>query len=140
MIKKIYRVYIYANAYYSGNTYEEEFFITEEGYEKLKDSMGNTQLNLYDFDGKHSCVKADVKIQEVDEEYFLNNKLIDTYSDRYYERLCEEIGDYAIVDKYMREADEVIKSIDKPVKVSYTIKESQVETLDKFVQELKENS
>lgn len=62
---------LYAVAYYSEATYEDNIWIKKSSYEKLKDNFP-TEIYIGDLDGKYSEVKGNIEIQNdwhTDEEY-----------------------------------------------------------------------
>ena len=64
-------VCLYAEWYYSGATYEDNIWIKESSYEKLRDIFP-TEISCGELDGKHSDVMGEVEIQNdwhTDEEY-----------------------------------------------------------------------
>lgn len=55
-------VNLYAEGYYSGATYEDNIWIKESSYEKLRDIFP-TEISCGELDGKHSEVMGEVEIQ-----------------------------------------------------------------------------
>ena len=65
------KVCVYAEAYYSESTYEDEIWIKKSSYEKLK-NIFPTEIYCGELDGKYSEVMGEIEIQNdchTDEEY-----------------------------------------------------------------------
>ena len=132
-------VNLYAEAYYSEATYEDNIWIKKSSYEKLKDNFP-TEIYIGDLDGKYSEVKGDIEIQNnwhTDEEYA--KSLIDHEND----------GDYleiSLIDLYekngldweaeQQEIKEYFDSIDVWKTVEVSIPSSKVIELWEFVETL----
>lgn len=132
-------VNLYAEAYYSEATYEDNIWIKKSSYEKLKDNFP-TEIYIGDLDGKYSEVKGDIEIQNnwhTDEEYA--KSLIDHEND----------GDYleiSLIDLYekngldweaeQQEIKEYFDSIDVWKTVEVSIPSSKVVELWEFVETL----
>lgn len=133
-------VNLYAEAYYSEATYEDNIWIKKSSYEKLKDNFP-TEIYIGDLDGKYSEVKGDIEIQNnwhTDEEYA--KSLIDHEND----------GDYleiSLIDLYekngldweaeQQEIKEYFDSIDVWKTVEVSIPSSKVVELWEFVETLR---
>lgn len=132
------KISIYAEGYYSGQTYTEEYFIKEESYNILKEKIDNTNIFIGDLDGKHSEVEATLNINEYSEEDILNNN-IETERDGdsllwKLEEIYKSIG----LDIY-KEIDEVnnyLSSLDTYITFEVKVKKSQKELVEYFIQDL----
>ena len=132
-------VNLYAEAYYSEATYEDNIWIKKSSYETLKDNFP-TEIYIGDLDGKYSEVRGDIEIQNdwhTDEEY------AKSLSDH------ENDGDYlesSLIDLYeknglnweseQQEIKEYFNSIDVWKTVEVYIPSSKVDKLNKFVETL----
>lgn len=66
-MKEYIRLTLDVTAYYSGNSYYEEVFLPKEVWEEIKDNI-QMYTYIYELDGKHSEVKADIQVEEFNEE------------------------------------------------------------------------
>ena len=130
---------LYAVAYYSEATYEDNIWIKKSSYEKLKDNFP-TEIYIGDLDGKYSEVKGNIEIQndwDTDEEYakslsdhendgdYLEISLIDLYEENSLDWEAEQ-----------QEIKEYFDSIDVWQTIKVFIPSSKVDKLNKFVETL----
>ena len=130
---------LYAVAYYSEATYEDNIWIKKSSYEKLKDNFP-TEIYIGDLDGKYSEVKGNIEIQNdwhTDEEYakslsghendgnYLEESLFDLYKKNGLDWEAEQ-----------QEIKEYFDSIDVWKTVKVFIPSSKVDKLNKFVETL----
>ena len=130
---------LYAVAYYSEATYEDNIWIKKSSYEKLKDNF-RTEIYIGDLDGKYSEVKGNIEIQNdwhTDEEYakslsdhendgdYLEISLIDLYEENSLDWEAEQ-----------QEIKEYFDSIDVWQTIKVFIPSSKVDKLNKFVETL----
>lgn len=133
-------VCLYAEGYYSEATYEDNIWIKESSYEKLRDIFP-TEISCGELDGKHSDVYGDVEIQdewETDEDYaeagiakcdgeILEDELKDLYRDNNLDWEAEQ-----------KEIKEYLDSLDLCEDVTVRIPASKKSELMRFVKTLKE--
>ena len=67
------RVYLYAEAYYSGAEYKDDIWIKKSSYEKLKDVFPE-EISCGDLDGKFSEVMGEVSIHN--DPFLIVNKVL----------------------------------------------------------------
>ena len=131
----------YACGYYSESEWEEEIYLLEEDYEKIKEAVLSTTVCIGELDGKHSQTDADIEI-EVVKEYDL-----DRYSwDMQYkgstlvETISCEMTQHNLdfdIDEFRESADKVLAKVDKVVDVNLKVNKSKLESLYKCLDELK---
>lgn len=133
-------VCLYAEGYYSEATYEDNIWIKESSYEKLRDIFP-TEISCGELDGKHSDVMGEVEIQDdwhTDEEYskagsakhdgdYLEWELKDLYRDNNLDWEAEQ-----------KEIKEYLDSLDLYEDVTVCIPASKKSELMRFVKTLKE--
>ena len=130
---------VYAEAYYSGNTHEENFIITTETYEKMKDAIDNLKFYFSELDGKHSEVKAETTITHYLEEEILNMTWDDIVcdGDSLSERLAEVFEEYELIlDDEEKLVNNYLNSIDTYVDITVRVKKSNKDKVVEFCKEL----
>ena len=132
------KIGIYAEGYYSGQTYTEEYFIKEDSYNKLKEGISNINIYIEELDGKYSEVPSDLRIENYSEEELLktNIKTIQDSDNLAYElgQIYNKIGldfvqELSEVDKYLNELNTYIT-------IEITIKKSQRKLVEDFIKDL----
>lgn len=132
-------VCLFAEGYYSEATYEENIWIKESSYEKLRDIFP-TEISCGELDGKHSDVMGEVEIQdnwETDEDYakagvaecdgdYLELELEDLYKSNNLDW-----------DSEQKEIKEYFNNLDVWEEVTVNIPSSKKSELMKFVKTLK---
>ena len=127
-------VNLYAEGYYSGATYEDNIWIKESSYEKLRDIFP-TEISCGELDGKHSEVMGEVKIQNnwhTDEDFAkagrsegdgdcLELELIDFYNEHGLDWDAEQ-----------DEIDEYFDGLDIWKDVTIALPESKIPALRKY--------
>ena len=127
-------VNLYAEGYYSGATYEDNIWIKESSYEKLRDIFP-TEISCGELDGKHSEVMGEVEIQNnwhTDEDFAkagrsegdgdgLELELIDLYNEHGLDWDAEQ-----------DEIDEYFDGLDIWKDVTITLPESKIPALRKY--------
>lgn len=131
-------VNLFAEAYYSGITYEDNIWIKKTSYEKLM-SVFPEEISCGELDGKHSEVMGEVEVQDY------------SYTDEYYAKNADIIndGDYlelSLRDLYesngldwveeQKEIIEYLSHLDLYEEVTVSVPHSKVEELMKFVDNL----
>lgn len=66
---------IYAEGYYSGETYEETLLLKKESYEKIKEVIPE-EISCGELDGKHSEVLRDVCVENIVVDSKVNDEQI----------------------------------------------------------------
>lgn len=133
------RVYLYAEAYYSGAEYKDDIWIKKSSYEKLKNVFPE-EISCGDLDGKFSEVMGEVSIQDdwhTDEEYArVGIALCDgCYLENDLERLYEDNGlDWETEQKEIRE---YFRGLDMWVSITVNIPRSKIQELLDFAEKLK---
>lgn len=131
-------VSLYAEGYYSGETYEENIWIKKSSYEKLKDDFPE-KIGCGELDGKYSNVSGDVEVEdewETDDDYaravmpqndgnILKYKLADLYEENGLDWVTEQ-----------KEIKEYFDGLDKWVVVSVKIPSSKKDELLKYVDKI----
>lgn len=134
------KVSAYAEGYYSGQIYEEYFYISKKLYDQMEDWFNGTELYIGDLDGKHSEVEADIDI-----EFFEEGEDLSGYTfkrgngDNLWYNLEWECRKRGInLDEDEKEVSDFIRAIDSMIEVEYRIKKSQKELVDNFVKSLQQ--
>lgn len=135
------KIDVYAEGHYSGNTYEEVVFLTEDTYNKAKKEIDTLEMYIYDLDGKHSEVKADIDIEIMDTERLLKEEDISCTSgddDNLFFRLSDILEEEGIkIGDELDKVSEHIKSLDTKVTINITIKRSQKEEVVSLLEGVK---
>lgn len=147
MIMDIVKLNVYAEAYYSGTTYEEDVVISKSLYEKIK-----TELDEYDsennenargvyvgeLDGKHSEVEGDLSVEVYSEEEIADCSwdLNEDGDCLYYKvkDICDE-NDLDL-DADIKSVQNYLKNVDSYVEISLTVKKSNVDKIKEYVKSL----
>ena len=131
-------VCLFAEGYYSGETYEENIWIKKSSYEKLQDVFPE-EIDCGELDGKHSNVTGDVEVEddwETDEDYAKA-----TFSENDGDFLEWELKDLYKKNKLdweteQKEIKEFFKGLDVWVEVTLKVPSSKKTRLLKYVQKL----
>lgn len=133
------KVGIYAEGYYSGQTYAEEYFIKEESYNRLKEEINNIDIYIVDLDGEYSEIPADLEIENYTEERILKSNIEEMIQNS--DNLARElipiynkigldfIQELSEIDKYLNELNTYIT-------IEITIKKSQRKLVEDFIKDL----
>jgi len=126
-----------AEGYYSGNTYEENIYISKDFYETIKDDVENLSFYIDELDGKHSGCEVTICIFEYTEEQLLNMEICDHGNDRLYDYILE----FENIDEEMFEADikkvgDYLDSLDAITNLTVKVKKSNIEKVLKFCENL----
>lgn len=145
----IVKLNVYAEAYYSGATYEEDVVISKNLYEKIK-----TELDEYDsdnnenargvyvgeLDGKHSEVEGDlsVKVYSEDEVADCSWDLNEDGDSLYYKvkDICDEKD--LDLDEDIKTVQDYLKNVDSYVEISIMVKKSNVEKVKEYAESLEQ--
>lgn len=143
----IVKLNVYAEAYYSGATYEEDVVISKSLYEKIK-----TELDEYDsennenargvyvgeLDGKHSEVEGDLSVEVYSEEEIADCSwdLNEDGDCLYYE--VKDICDAKDLDldADIKSVQNYLKNVDSYVEISLTVKKSNVDKIKEYAKSL----
>ena len=133
------KIGVYAEGYYSGQTYSEEYFIKEESYNRLKKEIDNIDIYIGELDGKHSEIEADIEIESYTEEELLR-KNIETTQDGDYllcnlEKIYNEIG--LNITKELNKINNYLNTLDTYIVFKAPIKKSQRKLVEDFIKGLK---
>lgn len=83
---------VYVEGYYSGSKAYGEIYMPIEIYEENKELIDEIEVSVYELDGKHSEVTAEVEvIINTLESFLLNTNINEDYSDDYKEDLTEDL-------------------------------------------------
>ena len=145
----IVKLNVYAEAYYSGATYEEDVVISKNLYEKIKteldeyDSENNENASgIYvgELDGKHSEVEGDlsVEIYSEDEVGDYSWDLNEDGDNLYYKvkDICDEKN--LDLDKDIENVKEYLKNIDSYVEICIRTKKSNVDKIKEYAESLEQ--
>lgn len=122
---------------YIGKEYIENIMITKETYEKIKDEDLN--FYIYNLNGKHSEIKANITIQEYSENEIksIDMSNINCNFDKLFDKLFDIFVKYNLsLAHEMHKVSEYIRSLDPFITVNVRIKESQQEALSEFIRKL----
>ena len=129
---------LYAVAYYSEATYEDNIWIKKTSYEKLM-SVFPEEISCGELDGKHSEVMGEVKVQDYSytDEYYAKNADITNDGD-YLELSLRDLYESNGLD-WVEEQKEIIEYLSHLAlyeEVTVSVPNSKVEELMKFVDNL----
>lgn len=131
-------VNLFAEAYYSGRTYEDNMWIKKTSYEKLM-SVFPEEISCGELDGKHSEVMGEVEVQDYSytDEYYANNADITNDGD-YLELSLRDLYESNGLDwvEEQKEIIEYLSYLDLYEEVTVSVPHSKVEELMKFVDNL----
>ena len=145
----IVKLNVYAEAYYSGATYEEDVVISKNLYEKIKTELDeyNSENNenargvyVGELDGKHSEVEGDLSI-----EMYFEDEIADCSWDLnedgdmlYYKvkDICDEKD--LDLDDDIKTVKEYLKNVDSYVEISITVKKSNVDKIKEYAKSLEQ--
>lgn len=143
----IVKLNVYAEAYYSGATYEEDVVISKSLYEKIK-----TELDEYDsennenargvyvgeLDGKHSEVEGDLSVEVYSEEEIADCSWdLNEDGDYLYYKvkdICDEKD--LDLDADINFVQNYLKNVDSYVEISLTVKKSNVDKIKEYAKNL----
>lgn len=127
-------VNLYAEGYYSGATYEDNIWIKESSYEKLRDIFP-TEISCGELDGKHSEVMGEVEIQNnwhTDEDFAKAGRS-EGDGDRLELELIDLYNEHGLDwDAEQYEIDEYFDGLDIWKDVTITLPESKIQALRKY--------
>lgn len=145
----IVKLNVYAEAYYSGATYEEDVVISKSLYEKIKteldeyDSENNENargIYVGELDGKHSEVEGDLSVgiysenEVADFSWDLNkdgNNLYYKVKD-----ICDE--KVLDLDDDIKTVKEYLKNVDSYVEIYIRTKKSNVDKIKEYAESLEQ--
>lgn len=133
---------LYAQAFYSGSVCREVIYLLEEDYNKLERDMQGEELCVGELDGKHSEVFGEVEvtvIPEEEQESYTFEEMYE-YGTLYYDLFeSSDSGDIQekTIKEMMQRAKEYIESIDCFVEVTYKVKRSKIDYLNKIAESCK---
>ena len=131
-------VNLFAEAYYSGITYEDNIWIKKTSYEKLI-SVFPEEISCGELDGKHSEVMGEVEVQDYSytDEYYAKNADITNDGD-YLELSLRDLYESNGLDwvEEQKEIIEYLSYLDSYEEVTVSVPHSKVEELMKFVDNL----
>ncbi|HCL4447116.1 hypothetical protein EJM73_08515 [Clostridium botulinum] len=129
-------VNVYGEAYYSGVEYREAIFLLEEDYLKLEQDFNGVEISLGELDGKHSEVFGEVEVEYIPEEKQLDYRynLYDDDGEHLYWELFNVAYDKKMkLEEMIKRANDYIDNLDSLVEVTYTIRKSQIQKLNDWV-------
>ncbi|RKI83887.1 hypothetical protein D7V90_08330 [bacterium 1xD42-87] len=145
----IVKLNVYAEAYYSGATYEEDIVISKSLYEKIKtnldeyDSENNENargIYVGELDGKHSEVEGElsVEIYSEDEVADCSWDLNEDGDMLYYKikDICDEKD--LDLDKDIENVKEYLKNVDSYVEICIRTKKSNVDKIKEYAESLEQ--
>ena len=145
----IVKLNVYAEAYYSGATYEEDVVISKNLYEKIKteldeyDSENNENASgIYvgELDGKHSEVEGDLSIEVYSEDEVADcDWNLNEDGDRLYYKvkdICDEKD--LDLDEDIKAVKEYLKNVDSYVEISIMAKKSNVDKIKEYAESLEQ--
>ena len=138
MVMELVNVNLFAEAYYSGITYEDNIWIKKTSYEKLM-SVFPEEISCGELDGKHSEVMGEVEVQDYSytDEYYAKNSDITNDGD-YLELSLRDLYESNGLDwvEEQKEIIEYLSHLDLYEEVTVSVPHSKVEELMKFVDNL----
>ena len=145
----IVKLNVYAEAYYSGATYEEDVIISKSLYEKIKTDLDeyNSENNenargvyVGELDGKHSEVKGDLSVEIYSEDDIADcNWNLNEDGDMLYckvKDICDEKD--LDLDEDIKSVQDYLKNVDSYVEISIMVKKSNVEKVKEYAESLEQ--
>jgi|GEM_PF-5945352 len=134
-MKEYVRLSVDVTAYYSGNTYYEEVFLPKEVWDEIKDEM-SMYIYIYELDGKHSEVKAEIDVEEFNE-----NELV-TYlpdqendgEDLFY-HIYEYLDENKYNDEYLLNVQEEVENLRQVETLTIKIKTQDKDQVMKLLKD-----
>lgn len=146
----IVKLNVYAEAYYSGATYEEDVVISKSLYEKIKDELWQYSdenedenakgIYLGELDGKHSEVEGYINITQYTEDKVADYSW-DLYKDG--ESLYDTVNDICYgkkldLDDDIKSVEEYLNNVDSYVEVSIRTRKSNVDKIKEYAESLEQ--
>lgn len=129
---------LFAEAYYSGRTYEDNIWIKKTSYEKLM-SVFPEEISYGELDGKYSEVMGEVEVQDYShtDEYYAKNADI-AHDGDYLEWSLRDLYESNGLDWVgeQKEINEYLSHLDLYEEITVSVPHSKVEELMKFVDNL----
>lgn len=129
---------LFAEAYYSGRTYEDNIWIKKTSYEKLM-SVFPEEISCGELDGKYSEVMGEVEVQDYShtDEYYAKNADI-AHDGDYLEWSLRDLYESNGLDWVgeQKEINEYLSHLDLYEEITVSVPHSKVEELMKFVDNL----
>lgn len=145
----IVKLNVYAEAYYSGGTYEEDVIISKSLYEKIKTDLDeyNSENNenargvyVGELDGKHSEVEGDLSVEIYSEDDIADcNWNLNEDGDMLYYKvkdICDEKD--LDLDEDIKSVQDYLKNVDSYVEISIMVKKSNVEKVKEYAGSLEQ--
>ena len=129
---------LFAEAYYSGRTYEDNIWIKKSSYEKLM-GVFPKEISCGELDGKYSEVIGEVEVQDYShtDEYYAKNADI-VHDGDYLEWSLRDLYESNGLDwvEEQKEINEYLSHLDLYEEVTVSVPHSKVKELMKFVDNL----
>lgn len=129
---------LFAEAYYSGRTYEDNIWIKKSSYEKLM-GVFPKEISCGELDGKYSEVIGEVEVQDYShtDEYYAKNADI-AHDGDYLEWSLRDLYESNGLDwvEEQKEINEYLSHLDLYEEVTVSVPHSKVKELMKFVDNL----
>ncbi len=145
----IVKLNVYAEAYYSGATYEEDVVISRNLYEKIKEELNEydsennenaSGIYVGELDGKHSEVEGDLSIEVYSEDEVADcDWNLNEDGDRLYYKvkdICDEKD--LDLDEDIKAVKEYLKNVDSYVEISIMAKKSNVDKIREYAESLEQ--
>ena len=127
---------LYANAYYSGNTYDETIFLLEDDYKKIGVDLNGNRVSVGELDGKHSDVSGEITVEVISEDEQENfNFEVKNDDDCLFYEINELLQYPDMLDEMIKRANNYIQNLDSLVEVKYMVRKSQVPKIESFIME-----
>ena len=139
---------VYAEAYYSGSTYEEDVVISKSLYEKIKDELWQYSdenedenakgIYLGELDGKHSNVEGYINIVQYSEDKVSDCSWnLNEDGDRLYYKVKDICNEKDLdLDADIKSVQSYLKNVDSYVEISLTVKKSNVDKIKEYAKSL----
>lgn len=144
----IVKLNVYAEAYYSGSTYEEDVVISKSLYEKIKDELWQYSdenedenakgIYLGELDGKHSNVEGYINIVQYSEDKVSDCSWnLNEDGDRLYYKVKDICNEKDLdLDADIKSVQSYLKNVDSYVEISLTVKKSNVDKIKEYAKSL----
>lgn len=128
----------YAYGYHSEAEHYEELVITKDLFDKAEKEIKDIEYYVYELDGKHSENQVDFEIDHIsDETDICSYNFEENSKETLYEIIKGIFKDKGIkLDEDLEKVQEYISTLDKLVQVTVTVRESQIEQVINFADNL----
>lgn len=109
-MKEYVRLSVYAQAYYSGQTYSEEVFLPLEMWEKIKDDF-QYYTYITELDGKHSETRVDIEVDFYNEDQLVGYLPCEEDGETLFYHIYDYLPEEECDDSYLCSVNKEVSSL-----------------------------